>query len=198
MILPPSASILLWGRLSAMLSRLGWSAYVHIGVEPVGRWGLALLAVAGLAGLGLGVHGWSARHVGTAPAALNSPAPAASSGRPSNSAGPSPSATPSGTQGPLLSSMPYASQAYLIYPGAVSAAARQALTGLTVTIRRHGAIVSLTTAVNGGPTSAPRTFPASSRVYIVETALGDDSGASDYNLGDDGLVVTDAKGRIVQ
>jgi hypothetical protein len=27
--------------------------------------------------------------------------------------------------------------------------------------------------------------------------MGDDSGSSDYNLGDDGIVVTDAHGRIV-
>jgi hypothetical protein len=35
-------------------------------------------------------------------------------------------------------------------------------------------------------------------VYVVESSPGDDSGSSDYNLGDDGLVVTDAQGRIVQ
>jgi hypothetical protein len=33
---------------------------------------------------------------------------------------------------------------------------------------------------------------------VIEASLGDDSGGSDYNLGDDGLVVTDATGRVVQ
>jgi hypothetical protein len=27
--------------------------------------------------------------------------------------------------------------------------------------------------------------------------MGDDSGSSDYNLGDDGVVVTDSRGRII-
>jgi hypothetical protein len=36
------------------------------------------------------------------------------------------------------------------------------------------------------------------RVYVVEASLGDDSGNSDYSLGDDGLVVTDAQGRIIR
>jgi hypothetical protein len=35
-------------------------------------------------------------------------------------------------------------------------------------------------------------------VYVVEASLGDDSGGTDYNLGDDGLIVTDAQGRILQ
>jgi hypothetical protein len=34
-------------------------------------------------------------------------------------------------------------------------------------------------------------------VYVVEASMGDDSGNSDYNLGDDGLIVTDAAGRVV-
>jgi hypothetical protein len=35
-------------------------------------------------------------------------------------------------------------------------------------------------------------------VYVVEASLGDEAGNSDYNLGDDGVVVTDPQGRIVQ
>jgi hypothetical protein len=31
-----------------------------------------------------------------------------------------------------------------------------------------------------------------------QATLGEDSGSTDYNLGDDGLVVTDARGRIVR
>jgi hypothetical protein len=33
---------------------------------------------------------------------------------------------------------------------------------------------------------------------VIEASLGDDSGTSDYNLGDDGIVITDARGRIVR
>jgi hypothetical protein len=35
-------------------------------------------------------------------------------------------------------------------------------------------------------------------VYVIEASMGDDSGNSDYSLGDDGLAVTDSQGRIVQ
>jgi hypothetical protein len=35
-------------------------------------------------------------------------------------------------------------------------------------------------------------------VYVIEASMGDEAGSADYNLGDDGLVVTDAHGRIVR
>jgi hypothetical protein len=41
-------------------------------------------------------------------------------------------------------------------------------------------------------------YVGGARVYVVEQSLGDDSGNSDYNLGDDALVVTDAKGGIIR
>src|SRR6516164_9752587 len=34
---------------------------MRLGGEPVGRWGIALLAVTGVAGLVLGWHGWTTR-----------------------------------------------------------------------------------------------------------------------------------------
>ena len=49
----------------------------------------------------------------------------------------------------------------------------------------------------GGAPGAPHVYVGGARVYVVEASLGDDSGNSDYNLGDDGLVVTNAEGRIV-
>ena len=53
-------------------------------------------------------------------------------------------------------------------------------------------------AVGGQPRPAAHFYPGGARVYVVEAAMGDDSGNSDYNLGDDGLAVTDSKGRIIQ
>ena len=52
--------------------------------------------------------------------------------------------------------------------------------------------------VAGQPKAAPRFYPAGTKVYVIEAALGDDSGNTDFNLGDDALVVTDSLGRIVQ
>ena len=51
--------------------------------------------------------------------------------------------------------------------------------------------------VIGQPASPPHLYAGGTRVYVLEAALGDDSGSADYNLGDDGLVVTDAQQRVV-
>ncbi len=147
--------------------------------RPVGPRGAALLAVAAVVGIVLAVHGWSGRHSG-----LASP-PSASRG--------SPAARP----GPLLSSEPFAGYAYLVWPGPPGAAARAALTGLSVSVRRADAGISVTAGVNGQRAAAPRFYPGGTRVYVVEASLGDDSGNSDYNLADDALVVTDAQQRIL-
>jgi len=52
--------------------------------------------------------------------------------------------------------------------------------------------------VIGQAAPTPRRYAGGARVYVVESSLGDDSGNTDYNLGDDALVVTDAKGGIIQ
>jgi len=98
----------------------------------------------------------------------------------------------------LLSSQSFASYSYQIWPGAPSPAARAALTGLSILVRRQGAGISVTAGVKGQPGTSPRFYPNGARVYVVEASLGDDSGNSDYNLGDDGLAVTNFQGRILQ
>jgi hypothetical protein len=55
--------------------------------------------------------------------------------------------------------------------------------------------VSATGSSQGTQTT---THPASDRVYFIEASFGDDSGNTEYNFGDDGVLVTDAQGRIVQ
>jgi hypothetical protein len=175
----------------------------------------------------LAVNGWSARHVGLAaatgglsassaastpaasgapsaatgtarpsPASPTSPAPSASSASPNPS--PSHGASPAASAGPLLSSEPYASYAFLVWPGTPSAAARQAETGLKISVSRLKDGISVTAGVNGQPPPAAHTYVSGAKVYVVESSLGDDSGDTDYNLGDDALVVTNAQGRVVQ
>ena len=191
---------------------------------PVGARGLALLAVAGLGGLLLGLHGWSARGSSAAFGSIGRSAPG--SAQPSvspsqaqlrTSAGPTagPASHPAaprptsgsrasgpgasaGTSGPLLSSQSFASYSFPIWPGNQGQAAKAALTGLSVTVHRQGTGISVTAGVTGQAAGSPRYYPAGARVYVVEASLGDDSGNSDYNLGDDGIIVTDAHGRIVQ
>jgi hypothetical protein len=185
--------------------------------EPVGPRGLAVLAVTAVTGIVLAVHGWSGRHSGLAPGGLARAGSSPSAGvRPSpsagsaSSAGPTASAagptaapgtsgvSPAASPGPLLSSQSFARYSYRVWPGTPSAAAQAALTGLSVSVRRKGSGVSVTAGVTGQAGAAPRFYPQGARVYVVEASMGDDSGNSDYSLGDDGLVVTNAQGRILQ
>ena len=172
----------------------------------VGPWAAVALVATGLAGVLLAVHGWAGWHASAVPssiggaAAVGKPARSASAGAepgPAKStAGTSRAAPSASASGPLLSSQPFASYAYKIWPGQRSSAAQTALAGLSVTVHSRGAGLSVVAAVNGQPGSA-HYYAGGVRVYVVEAALGDDSGNTDYNLGDDGLVVTDAQGRIV-
>ncbi len=173
---------------------------MRVSLGRVGWRGLALLAATGAVGVILGVHGWSARGTGLPAGSLASGSPQAAA--PPASAAPhassSPSQPASRRHGPLLSSEPYAKAAYRVWPGPMSAAARLALTGLKVSVHRRGSGISVTAGVIGQASPAPRLYPQGARVYVVETSMGDDSGNTDYNLGDDGLVVTTAQGSIVQ
>jgi hypothetical protein len=77
-------------------------------------------------------------------------------------------------------------------------AARQAASGLTISVTRQPGGIAVRAGVAGQPTG-PTHFYANGRgVYVIESSLGDDAANVDYNLGDDGLVVTDAHGRILQ
>jgi hypothetical protein len=41
-------------------------------------------------------------------------------------------------------------------------------------------------------------YPATDRIYFVEANFGDDSNNTEYSFSDDGVVVTDASGHVVQ
>jgi hypothetical protein len=196
---------------------------MRLGGEPVGRWGIALLAVTGIVGLLLAWHGWTGRSAAVTPSlagkaassgpargtqgAPSSPSPAQPSPAQPSPAQPSstpaspaasPAPTASAKAGPLLSSEPYASVTYQIWPGPLSAAATHALTGLNVAVHQRGPALLVTAGVIGQAPGSPHLYVGGARVYVVEAAPGDDSGNADYNLGDDDLVVTNAQGRIVR
>ena len=180
---------------------------MRLGTESVGRLGLGILAVTGVIGIVLAVHGWSARSTGLPKTTLGtsgstpttSVPPTSPASSPSRPPGPTtPAGSPPATHRPLLSAQPYASAAYLIWPGTPSATAKAALTGLHVTVRQQGSVLIVSAGVNGQPAPAPQRFAGGARVYIVEQSFGDDSNNSDYNLGDDALVVTDANGGIIK
>src|SRR6476646_3740963 len=132
----------------------------------VGPGGATLLLVAAVAGGLLAVHGWSTRHSGPPLGALGgaiSSAPGGASGSPHptspSSPGSAPSTSPIGGPsagrpagaGPLLSSESFASYSYLVWPGAPSAAAKTAMTGLSISVHRTGSSISVTAGVSGQP-----------------------------------------------
>jgi hypothetical protein len=106
-----------------------------------------------------------------------------------------PSATAS--VGPWLGSEPYAKFAYLVWPGPLSAASQAAMSGLTVSVTRKTGGIAVVAGVTGQQLPPARFYLGGTKVYVIETSLGDDSGSLDYNLGDDGLVVTNGQGDIV-
>jgi hypothetical protein len=183
---------------------------VNVRLRPVGHRRLAVLAVTAIVGIALASHGWSTYHGSTTPGSFASGVSARTAGTPaahprSSAVGPAASARPaSGPAGaasspaPTLASQPYAQYAFQVWPGKPTAAAQAALTGLSVTVQVQAGGLLVTAGVNGQPAGAPHLYRAGARVYVVEASMGDDSGGgSDYNLGDDGLIVTDAQGRIV-
>lgn len=176
--------------------------------ERVGRTGLVLLGTVAVLGGVLGARGAHAPGLtGLSPAGGTPVVAPSSGGDPtagtgsSNGNGPTAGASPSpsGTKpGPLLSKSPYAPYAFRIYPGAPAAGVRSAMAGFGYSIQDLGSKIQLTLTVRGSSQAPIRhTYPSSYRVYFVEASMGDDSGLSEYNFGDDGLVVTDAQGRIV-
>lgn len=200
---------------------------LRIANDVVGPRGLAVLALTGALAGGLAVVGASAKGVGLSTSLATTPGgPSASSATappssaeaapgptapshssptpsggtsPSSSGGTSSSSPPTTTKpGPLLSATPYAQYSFLLYPGTPSASARTALAGFKVQVQRQGSsIVVSATVLNSSQPAVRSRYPATDKVYFVEANLGDESGNTDYNLGDDGLVVTDAQGRVV-
>jgi hypothetical protein len=112
------------------------------------------------------------------------------------------SASGSTTQklGPALSTTQYAPYAYQLYPGHESSQARLATAGFNISVQsgNSGTIAVSISAAGSGQAAKTTTYPASDRVYFIEASFGDDSGNTEYNSGDDGVIITNAGGRIIQ
>ena len=146
---------------------------------PVGPRGLTVLAVTALVGALLAYHGWASYHGAAAPGSLGrgvaaaAPArtgtapPSKAPARPKRSATAGPAATPSsagGSPGPLLTAQSYAPYSFQVWPGPVSAAAKAALTGLSVTVHPQDGGLSVTAGVNGQPAGPPRVYRSELKV----------------------------------
>jgi hypothetical protein len=176
------------------------------GAGRVGPRGLLLLGVTGIIAVVLAVYGYGRGTVVAVSGPVGPASPVGAGGRPSpaptRSSAPSAGASSSSGQrlGPLLSSTQYASYAYQVYPGKASRQARLATAGFDVSIQPTGSgSVTLSISASGSSQGAQtKTYPASDRVYFIEATFGDDSGNADYSYSDDGVIVTDAHGRIVK
>lgn len=144
--------------------------------------------------------GSSQTSTGTSSASSGSSTTPSSSSTSTSSSSTSSSSASSSSRGPLLSSTPYAAYAYEVYPATPSGQAVTAEDGFSVTVRRTSAgtvLLDVQSQFSGGP-SLKKQVLATDRVYWVETSYGDDAPGQDANLGDDGVVLTDAHGYITQ
>lgn len=192
---------------------------MRVGPDQIGTRGWLLVATTGVVGIALAAHGYGHGTVVLAggaglPAADSAPRPGASAPAAASTttapgssttvgpSGPSSKASPTTAApklGPLLSSTQYAQYAYQVYPGPESSRTRLATAGFNISVTRHGGTISLSiSASNSGQGAQTATYPSSDKVYFIEATLGDDSGSSDYSFGDDGVVVTNAQGYLVQ
>jgi hypothetical protein len=161
----------------------------------VGPRGLTVLSIAGIAGLLFGVVGWKQGgiYTVTAPpvAATSSPAAASSPSATATAAVP---ASAAAAAGPLLSSMPYASFAYLVWPGPVSADGKLAMSRWKLTITRQPGGITVQAAEDGqSMASVSRFYPGGAKVYILDSDLSADA-AGNTN---EGLEVTNTQGQVL-
>lgn len=160
----------------------------------MGPRGLTVLSIAGIAGLLFGVVGWKQGGIDTVtapPVATSSPAAASS---PSGTATATVPASAAGAAGPLLSSMPYASFAYLVWPGPVSADGKLAMSRWKLTVTRQAGGITVQAAEDGqSMASVSGFYPGGAKVYILDSDLGADA-AGNTN---EGLEVTNTQGQVL-
>jgi len=154
----------------------------------VGPRGLSVLSIAGVAGLLFGVVGWKQAGIDTAAAAQ---APAGTS---SPSAAATVPASAAAAAGPLLSSMPYAPFAYLVWPGPVSADGKLALSRWKLTITRQTGGITVQAVQDGhSMASVSHFYPGGAKVYILDSDLG----ANAAGNTNEGLEVTNTQGQVL-
>ena len=154
----------------------------------MGPRGLTVLSIAGVAGLLFGVVGWKQAGIDTAAAP---PAPAGAS---SPSAAATVPASAAAGAGPLLSSMPYAPFAYLVWPGPVSANGKLAMSRWKLTVTRQTGGIAVQAAEDGhSMASVSHFYPGGAKVYILDSDLG----ANAPGTTNEGLEVTNTQGQVL-
>ena len=178
--------------------------------QRVGTIGLAVLLGATALAVALAIHGYGTHGLALPSVAAPTASPSPSQPPPSKikgGAGTSTNTTNATTTttsprvklGPALSKTQYASYAYRIYPGPVSASAQQAMAGYRISTKVSGSTVVIAVSATGSSQALSRkTYAVADNVYFLEANFGDDSGVTELNPGDDGLIVTNPHGLIVE
>ncbi len=99
----------------------------------------------------------------------------------------------------LFSGTPYYPYSYLVYPGPISSQAKAALAGFSLNqsqLRNSSSKVTIT--VTGTSQQQTLVLAPGYRLYLIETTMGDDGFNFDSSFGDDGFVVVDQNGYVVQ
>lgn len=116
------------------------------------------------------------------------------------------SGSPSGTgnatnsnTGTKLSASPYASYAYLIYPGQPSASAQKAMTGvkLEATNNSDGTTTVRLIAISPMYQNQTYTLHQGDSLYFLERSLVDDSDGTEHFTADDTALVVNSQGYII-
>ena len=154
----------------------------------MGPRGLTVLSITGIAGLLFGVVGWKQAGVDTTPAtssAVGTSSPSAIATVPASAAA---------GAGPLLSSMPYAPFAYLVWPGPVSANGKLAMSRWKLTVTRQTGGITVQAAEDGhSMASLSHFYPGGAKVYILDSDLG----ANAPGTTNEGLEVTNTQGQVL-
>lgn len=200
-----------WSRASAGGCSLCDRSCVRIGRERVGLRGATVLGLAGAVGLALAVSGYghgtlvgvgaggAVGRVTQSSAKNSNPAKRSGATHATSTTTTAPASTaPKQRLGPTLSSTQYASFAYRLYPGQETSQAQAATSGFDIRVTPGKNTITVKISSVGSAPGRGSVYPAGDQVYFLETSFGDDSGGSDYNYGDDGVIITNSSGRIVQ
>jgi hypothetical protein len=94
---------------------------------------------------------------------------------------------------------PYQRYAFQVYPGPISPEAQKALAGFDVTVQDQGdKVLLLFKALTPGYHDATVSVDKRYTAYFIETSMRDDPNSQENNMGDDGVIVVDTDGYMVQ